>query len=209
MADFPHNDEYRHHLGCCYRILGEGLLVTNRPAEAEAALRQSLALYEGLVADFPDMPRWCRCLLSTLANCPDPQFRDAPRAVELGHRCVRQSPRNADAWRFLGVAQCRAGQGEAAIDSLERAMELKPDGYYTFEWFFLAMAHWQLGDQENQEQARRLYDQAVALMGREIAERPEFSKRLKLELLHAEAAELLRVELEPEAGDEGKEAPPE
>ena len=39
-------------------------------------------------------------------------------------------------------------------------MEVGKGGYW-FDWFFLAMAHWQLG---HKEEARRWYDQGVAWM---------------------------------------------
>lgn len=183
-------------------MLGEVLYLTDQRSEAETAFRQALAGYEALVRELPDAPWHCRDLLWFLADCMDPQFRDGPRAVEVGQKCVEQSPRSPVTWQFLGVAQYRAGQFDAAIDSLDKMMELHPDGYYTFEWLFLAMAHWQLGDQENQEQALTYYDQAVALMEQEIAERPAWNKRFRLELLHAEAAELLGIDEEPTSEEE-------
>jgi serine/threonine protein kinase/Flp pilus assembly protein TadD len=200
--DYPDSPRYRQLLADCHWILGEVLYLTHQQAEAEPAFRQALAVYEELVRELPDAPWHCRDLLWFLANCMDPQFRDGPRAVEVGQKCVEQSPRSPATWQFLGVAQYRAGQFEAAIDSLDKMMELHPDGYYTFEWLFLAMAYWQLGDQENQEQALTYYDQAVALKEREIAERPAWNKRFRLELLHAEAAELLGIDEAPASEEE-------
>ena len=76
-----------------------------------------------------------------------------------------------------------------------------PDGYYTFEWLFLAMAHWQLGGEDNRDRARALYHQAVAMMQQEVNERPAWIHRLKLEFLREEAADLLGIDDETSSGD--------
>jgi tetratricopeptide (TPR) repeat protein len=55
------------------------------------------------------------------------------------------------------VAQYRAGDWKAAIDALTTSLSL-PLGDDDYDLFFLAMAHWQLGEKE---EARRWYDQAV------------------------------------------------
>ena len=62
-------------------------------------------------------------------------------------------------------------------------MELRKGGDGT-DWFFLAMAHWHLGDKD---QAREWYDRAVQWM--------EKNKRQDEDLrqFRAEAAELLEV----------------
>ena len=66
-------------------------------------------------------------------------------------------------------------------------MELRKGGD-AFDWFFLAMAHWQLGDKAA---ARKWYDQAVRWM--------ETNKPQNEELLRfrAEAQELLKIERKP------------
>ena len=58
------------------------------------------------------------------------------------------------------------------------------DGGGVFDWFFLAMAHWKLG---NQEEARRWYDKAVEWTD-EHGPGDEELRRFR-----AEAAELLGV----------------
>ncbi len=118
--------------------------MTGRRSDAEVALGNSRRIFEELVAEFSDIPAYCRHLFYSLANSPDSQLRDATRALELGHKCVERTPRSTSPWAYLGVAQYRCSQWVAAIDSLERSMQLGPNGYYTFEWLFLAMAHWHL-----------------------------------------------------------------
>ena len=51
----------------------------------------------------------------------------------------------------------------SAIAALEKSLELTKVGEYQ-NWFFLAMAHWQL---EHKDLARKFYSQAVAAMERE------------------------------------------
>src|SRR5262249_27410210 len=57
----------------------------------------------------------------------------------------------------LGVAQFRAGQWQLAIESLQESMELRKGGD-AVDWFFLAMAHWQLGQKDD---ARSWYEKGV------------------------------------------------
>jgi tetratricopeptide (TPR) repeat protein len=96
-----------------------------------------------------------------LATCPYPQVRDPVQAVELAKKAVAASVSypSKEPWKTLGVAQYRAGNYSEAVTALEKSIQLgnnSPDG-----WFFLAMAHWQLGDKD---QARDCYDKGVARM---------------------------------------------
>jgi len=60
-------------------------------------------------------------------------------------------------WKTLGVAQYRAGECKASITALDKSMGLRKSGD-SFDWYFLAMAHWQL---DKKEEARAWYDRAV------------------------------------------------
>ena len=64
------------------------------------------------------------------------------------------------------MAHYRAGDWKASLTALEKSMELRKGGD-SFDWFFLAMAHWQLGEKD---EAREWYDRAVAVDGQEPAE---------------------------------------
>ena len=92
-----------------------------------------------------------------LATCSDTNYRDPKRAVELARRAVELMPQAGGFWNTLGVAHYRAGAGKDAIAALEKSMELR--GGDGDDWFFLAMAHWNLGDKDK---ARLWYDKAVA-----------------------------------------------
>jgi serine/threonine protein kinase/Flp pilus assembly protein TadD len=124
------------------------------------------------------------------ATCPDEQFRNPAKAVELAHQAIDKralwySPRDeGDCWKTLGVAQYRAGDWKAAVAALEKAMPLRNGGDST-EWFFLAMAQWQL---DHKDDARAWYDKALHWMRDNKPKDPELLR------FRAEAADLLRVD---------------
>jgi tetratricopeptide (TPR) repeat protein len=141
----------------------------------------------------------------SLATCPDPKARDAGRAVELAKKVSDLTPKDGNVWKVLGAAHYRAGNWKAAIEALDRANQLKAggDGY---EWFYLAMAHWQ---RDEKDQARKWHDQAVAWIKKENP-RPGFSNGDKggeqLRRLRDEAAALLGVK-DPPPPPGGKDPP--
>ena len=77
----------------------------------------------------------------------------------------------------------RAGDCKAAVTALEKSGELR-NGGDSFDWFFLAMAHWQMGEKA---EARKWYDQAVQWMDKN---RPADEE---LRRFRAEATEMLGV----------------
>ena len=81
-----------------------------------------------------------------------------PTIVSLATDATRLAPRNPACWSALGCAQYRAGHWQAAREALARATELRKSDRGV-DLFFLAMAHWQLGDRDK---ANRTYDQACA-----------------------------------------------
>jgi len=104
-----------------------------------------------------------------------------PRDLETILLKLEQRPRNEDFWTTLGVAHYRAGEWNAAIEALEKSMELRPRADPSCG-FFLAMACWQKGDTE---QARSWYGKAVQWMEKDNPEDAE-ERRFR-----AEAAALL------------------
>jgi tetratricopeptide (TPR) repeat protein len=119
-----------------------------------------------------------------LATCPDAKLRDPGRAVELAKRAVELAPKEGNFFNTLGAAQYRAEDGKAAIEALEKSRELRQGGD-AFDFFFLAMAHWQRGEKET---ARKWFDQAVPWMDKNAPHNEELRR------FRAEAAELLGVE---------------
>jgi tetratricopeptide (TPR) repeat protein len=131
----------------------------------------------------PADPRALNNLAWLLATRPEPAWRDPPRAVELATRAVLLAPKAGSHWNTLGITHCRAGDWKAAVTALEKSRELSKGGN-SFDWFFLAMAHWQLGDKE---QARTWYDQAVQWMEKNQPNDAELCR------FRAEAAQLLQL----------------
>ena len=137
-----------------------------RYPQAMEALREEVRVRQELAASFTPTPDDLRglavgqnSLAWLLATCADPKLRDPGRAVELAKKAVELAPNASDIWNTLGVALYRAGDWEAAIEALEKSERLTPDKYLTSNGFFLAMAHWQLGQKD---EARAWYDRAVA-----------------------------------------------
>ena len=95
-----------------------------------------------------------------LATCPSSELRDVGQALKSARKATELEPNIGAFWNTLGVVLYRAGDWPTAVTALEKSMELRTGGD-SFDWFFLAMAHWQLGDKE---QARKWYDQAVVWM---------------------------------------------
>jgi tetratricopeptide (TPR) repeat protein len=118
-----------------------------------------------------------------LATCPETKLRDSKRAVGLAKRAVDLKPEAGTYWHTLGAALYRAGNSKEAVTALEKSMELGRGGASN-DWFFLAMAHWQLGAKEK---AREWYDRAVQWMEKNQPNDEELRR------FRAEAAELLGV----------------
>jgi tetratricopeptide (TPR) repeat protein len=130
-----------------------------------------------------------------LATCPDLRVRDAERAVKSAQHAVDLAPKNGNFWNTLGVAQYRAGAFQVAIEALNKSMELSKGGN-SHDWFFLAMAHWQL---DEKDKAREWYDRAVEWM---VKHNPEGEE---LRRFRTEAEELLE---EPQNSENEAEKPP-
>src|SRR5207247_1818335 len=145
----------------------------------EEALRLSK-----LHTNHPGTPKSMNAVAWILATCPDPKLRDPRRAVDLAKEAVKLAPDKGDYWNTLGAACYRTEDWKGALQALTKSTELRKGGDGT-DWFFLAMAHWCLGDKE---QARKWYDDAVVWMKK--------NKRQDEELLRfrAEAAALLKIE---------------
>jgi serine/threonine protein kinase/Flp pilus assembly protein TadD len=137
---------------CALDNLAEALRVKGRTAEAVAALEKALLLD-------PNFASTCGDLAWLLATSPEPRLRDPERAVALAQKAVRQKP-IAGFLTTLGVAYYRVGKWREAIKNLETATKLR-GGPLGEGYFFLAMAHAQLGETEK---AKRHYQQAVQWM---------------------------------------------
>jgi tetratricopeptide (TPR) repeat protein len=164
------------HVAECYSALG-------RHADALKLGQETLAVRTAALGrDHPDTPASMSFLADLLANCPDAALRDPKRAVELAKDAVELAPQFASSWQVLGWARYRTGAWKESIAALEKSIELRADGGDSFQWLFLAMAHWQVG---NKEQARKWYGRAVEWADKN---QPANAQLLRF---RAEAAELL------------------
>ena len=101
-----------------------------------------------------------------LATCPEVKFRNPDRAVELAKKAVELYPRQGLTGTRWAWPSTGPGTGKPRSTALHKSMELRKGGD-SLDWFFLAMAHWQLGDKD---EARKWYDQGRRVDGQEPAE---------------------------------------
>jgi Flp pilus assembly protein TadD len=139
-----------------------------------------------IALETPDAPTAHRALSYNnlawnLATCADPRYRDPPRAVAMAEKALELAPKMGPYWSTLAAAQYRAGQFEEAVQSLTKSIELR-SGADCAELYFLAMALWQLG---RQNEARRWFDEATQLRAEHQLDDAESAR------LEAEAAQLL------------------
>ncbi|MGH7176291.1 MAG: tetratricopeptide repeat protein, partial [Tepidisphaeraceae bacterium] len=132
------------------------LMEAGQIEQAKASCRQALELnptYTGAASALNSLA-W------TLATSADPAHRDPALAVELAEKAAELSPHDGNICNTLGVARYRAGDLKRAVTDLEKSVQLQ-NGGRAADFFFLAMAHWQLG---NKEEASKWYERAVAWM---------------------------------------------
>jgi hypothetical protein len=115
---------------------------------------------------------------------------------------VELAPKEGEYWNTLGVAQYRAKDWTAAVEALGKSDALLGDKVLGFNAFFLAMAHWQLGDRPK---ARAWYEKAVAWQHSHKAElewNPPWREELRR--FRAESAALLGIPAEAPPGGQAK-----
>jgi tetratricopeptide (TPR) repeat protein len=174
----PTNEEF-------YRLLGDLLFHQWELEEAIACYRQAIEIKPNKLVMFQSQLSLCLNNLSwQLATHPDVKMRDVDRAVVLAKEAVELRASVGNYWNTLGVAQYRAGEYKAAIETLEKSRALNSGGT-AIDFFFLAMARWQLDDkviarqefdkaaqrlkdhQPIDEEMNRFYDEAAELLGTE------------------------------------------
>lgn len=139
--------------------------------------------YLGAVAARPDDPECHNALAWFLATSTDERVRDPVGAAAAAKKAVELQPKTGAYWNTLGVALYRNGDWRGAAEALQKSVELSKGGD-GFDWFVLAMCHWQLGEAAT---ARMWYARAVAWMNRHELLDPELRR------FRSEAADLLGV----------------
>jgi serine/threonine protein kinase/cytochrome c-type biogenesis protein CcmH/NrfG len=143
------------------------------------------------------------CLAWLLATTADKKLRDPKRAVASAKMAVEMDPKKGGYRNTLGVAHYRNGEWNEAIAALDQSIRLSDGGTGTgTDFFFLAMAHLQLDDQEN---ARLWYDKGIQWM------KQHEKTDAQSEGFRVEAAEALGI-VAPNAKEletvQGKDKPP-
>jgi serine/threonine protein kinase/Flp pilus assembly protein TadD len=167
--------------------LGDVLHAEGKREEAAQHYRDLRSLMEKMLARSPEAASLNRELAWFLVVCADNTFHDPARAVALAQKAVADSPENPEFLNTLGMAQYRHDQWQAAVATLNKTKEFRRKLGQKSEpgdWFFLAMAHWRLGDKKA---ARDCYDRAMELLNRYEYPPSEASR------WRAEAAALLAI----------------
>src|SRR5262249_55078260 len=159
-----------------YNKLGNALYAQNKRDEAIAAYRKAIELD-------PKLAMAHNKLAWLLATAPEVKLRKPAEAVKLAKRAVELDPQNDTFPRTLGAAHYHAGEFTLAIAALEKSMAMRQGGGGN-EWFFLAMAHWQL---DAKDKARKWYDKAVEWMDKNAKDNEELRR------FRSEAEELLEI----------------
>jgi tetratricopeptide (TPR) repeat protein len=119
---------------------------------------------------------------------------DFSRVVELAEFAIAKDSKADQSLTTLGAILHRAGRFDEAVEQLselaakwERAEDIAPQTSPAYTWFFLAMAHHQLG---NADESQRYFELAAE---QEKAGDAGWNRRLTLQLVRAEAESLLGV----------------
>jgi serine/threonine-protein kinase len=160
-----------------YFRIAKALEVQGKLGESIACFRQSTRLDPSFAAGQISLA-WL------LTTCADANLWDAAGGLEAARKSV-ELEESRWSWQVLGWAHYRNGDWKASIEALEKSCALDdPRGGDSAQWFFLAMAHWQLGEKDK---ARAWYERAVQWMDKNQPG-DELLRRLQ-----AEAAELLEL----------------
>jgi tetratricopeptide (TPR) repeat protein len=175
ISDVPGEPRYRAALVDTYQKLTQLLRAGGRIDQAQELVRDGIkrALQ---TPDALNNTAW------GLAVDPDPNKRDPVLAVELAKLATEQAPDNGIFTNTLGTAYYRVGKWKATIETLKKAEELYQGQFFSSDAFFIAMAHWQLG---NKEVARKWYTAADRWMEKNYPGNEELRR------FRAEAAALL------------------
>jgi serine/threonine protein kinase/tetratricopeptide (TPR) repeat protein len=192
QRDHP-QENFKPQLASAYLGLCSSLAATSQIDEAQRAYEKTIELG---ILDADALNRFAWKLVTAREIKP----AVAALAVEAAQQATNSAPVDGNIWNTLGVARYRAGDWQGSIDALAKSMELR-EGGDAYDWFFQAMARWQLGDKD---EARTWYDKAVEWMDKNEPKNEELLR------FRAEAAELLGI-TEPQSSAEiapADETPP-
>jgi Flp pilus assembly protein TadD len=149
----------------------------------QGKLDEAVAEFQQLLRLKPDYAQELNGLAWGLATAAERKNRDGRKAVALARLAVKAAPADGGLWNTLGAAHYSAGNWKEAVTALAKSMELRKGGD-SFDWFFLAMAHWQLGEKD---MARTWFDRAAEWTARNQPRNEELRR------FRAEAIELMGI----------------
>jgi tetratricopeptide (TPR) repeat protein len=212
VVDFPNLDGYyrAEYASSQGRLIGV-LRKTGQSQEIETVYRQSIARWEKLAAAFPKVPEYRRELArnhnrlglnlriagraqegqSELQNAQEYWRAEPDPAVDAAKGGVEAEPKNGYCWDQLGFAYYRAGDWSASLQAMEKAVQIFGGGSGR-QWFYLAIAHGQLG---HQAEARQWYYRSLDWM--------MTAQDKDLRDVQSEAAAVLEL---PDPGDRSQQA---
>ncbi len=193
VARFPAVPRYQRELAGRHYNFAAWLMQNHGEQEAAKHLGQAIDIQTQLFGNAPaeekhkaQLANTCNGLAWLLLSGRSPDPGEVKRAIELAERAAGLTPQNGYCWSSLGVGRYRAGEWDAAIDALTKSVRLGT-GEST-EGFFLAMAHWQIGQKE---EARKWHYKAVEWMEKNKPNDAELRR------FRVEAEELLGVKDSP------------
>jgi len=186
-----------------YLLEKKGLTLADKAVLDEAIATYRLAIQHSseIVVKHAGLPEYLKGLASrinklawSLSTNPDPSSRDAAKSLALAKQALDLDPEEGSYWRTFGAAHYRAGGWRAALAALEKSLQFRKGGD-SFDWFLLAMAHWQLGEKDR---AQTWYAKAAEWMEKNLPQ-DELLRRFR-----AEAAALLKSDDRPKTRPESK-----
>ena len=124
-----------------------------------------------------------------MSSHSDPNKQNPKKALELARAVIKLRPKRPNYWRVLGMALYRNGQWAKAVESFQKAGEILKDQDMNFH-MFLAMAHWQLG---NNELAKAIFAQGAAFIDIGFRNSKESIHSKEQLRLRSEAEELMSL----------------
>ena len=178
--------------GTSYYYLYQAALLTigvDAPTGYQEQCQNMLAKFEfSEVAKELHFTAWTCGLHSQAVN-------DYTLALKLAQKAIDLEPENQQYINGLGAVQFRAGQFEQALESFKSATasEESENTSNAYTYYFLAMTHWKL---DQQDPALETLKQANQLASKELGDTdnpPAWNRKLTLELLQEEAEALINA----------------
>jgi tetratricopeptide (TPR) repeat protein len=113
--------------------------------------------YERLIAERSGDASLRDALAWRLCTCPEPEYRDYRRAVELARRAVTLDGTASKHWNTLALALYRTRDWPGSVKAVLKAMEMT-DADDVRDWFLLAICQWHIAQEHR---ARQLFLHAL------------------------------------------------